>query len=418
MENKLFTDKQLEYIRNANHRWNLKSGATRSGKTFLDLRYIIPMRIRERAGKDGLSVILGVTKSTIERNILEPMRNMYGTKLVGEINSANICYLFGEKVYCLGAEKVSQVSKIRGSSIKYCYGDEVADWNEEVFGLLKSRLDKPYSCFDGACNPQHPKHWLKQFMEGDADIYLQEYTIFDNTFLPDEFIENLCKEYKEQGSVYYQRYILGRWVRAEGAIYNKFINNHDTHIINPKEWLKENDEHISLIIFGVDFGGTKSATSFVATGFTRTGTVIALEEEYLPAGKSVSPDSLNKAYSNFIKFASEKWGGGETRADSAEQILIRGLWETAKRDRLQTDIKDALKMKVNDRINLEQYLFSQRRLFVSEDCPHLIDALDTAVWDEKYETEDVRLDDGSSNIDSLDAFEYTLEPLYKDLMEV
>ena len=52
---------------------------------------------------------------------------------MGEINSQNICYLFGERNLCLGAEKVSQVSKLRSSSIKYVYGDEVADWNEEVF---------------------------------------------------------------------------------------------------------------------------------------------------------------------------------------------------------------------------------------------------------------------------------------------
>ena len=70
--------------------------------------------------------------------------------------------MFGEDVYCLGAEKVSQVSKIRGSSLKYCYGDEVVDWNPDVFNMLKSRLDKPYSCFDGACNPDAPQHWFKK----------------------------------------------------------------------------------------------------------------------------------------------------------------------------------------------------------------------------------------------------------------
>ena len=123
-----FSQKQEEYFMSADKRWNFKTGATRSGKTYMDY-YVIPKRIRSRIGKPGLSAILGVTKSTIERNILEPMRNIWGTALVGEINSQNICYLFGEKVYCLGAEKVSQVSKIRGSSLKYVYGDEVADWN-------------------------------------------------------------------------------------------------------------------------------------------------------------------------------------------------------------------------------------------------------------------------------------------------
>lgn len=216
----LLSQKQIEFARYGNHRWNFKGGATRSGKTYLDFKWIIPMRIRERAGKDGLSVISGVTKSTIERNVLEPMRNLYGDKLVGAISSDNTAWIFGEKCYCLGAEKVSQVSKIRGASIKYCYGDEVADWSEEVFSLLKSRLDKEYSCFDGTYNPQYPNHWLKRFLDSDADIFSQEYTIDDNPFLPPTFVENLKKEYA--GTVFYDRYILGKWTLAEGLIYPMF----------------------------------------------------------------------------------------------------------------------------------------------------------------------------------------------------
>ncbi|MBR3998112.1 MAG: PBSX family phage terminase large subunit, partial [Clostridia bacterium] len=121
--------KQAEYFRCADRRWNFKGGATRSGKTYMDVRWMIPMRIRERIGLDGLTVILGVTKSTIERNILAPMRSIYGEELVGGISSDNTVMLFGEKCYALGAEKITQVSKIRGASIKYCYGDEVADWS-------------------------------------------------------------------------------------------------------------------------------------------------------------------------------------------------------------------------------------------------------------------------------------------------
>lgn len=217
----LLSPKQREYVlKSAGHRWGFKGGATRSGKTYLDFRWIIPIRIRERIGKDGLAVILGVTKSTIERNVLEPMRNLYGDMLVGTISSDNTAWIFGEKCYCLGAEKVSQVSKIRGASIKYCYGDEVADWSEEVFALLKSRLDKEYSCFDGTFNPQYPDHWLKKFLDSNADIFSQTYTIDDNPFLPESFKENLKKEY--EGTVYYDRYILGLWVRAEGLVYPMF----------------------------------------------------------------------------------------------------------------------------------------------------------------------------------------------------
>lgn len=219
----LLSPKQIEFVQEGNRRWNFKGGATRSGKTYLDFKWIIPIRIRERIGKDGLSVILGVTKSTIERNVLEPMRKLYGDELVGTISSDNTAWIFGEKCYCLGAEKVSQVSKIRGASIKYCYGDEVADWSEEVFALLKSRLDKDYSCFDGTYNPQQPGHWLKKFLDSNADIFSQEYTIDDNPFLPPAFVENLKREY--EGTVFYDRYILGKWTIAEGLIYSMFGNS-------------------------------------------------------------------------------------------------------------------------------------------------------------------------------------------------
>ena len=65
---------QNEYIVNATHRWNIKCGAVRSGKSFVDTAFVIPFRIRERAGKPGLNVILGVSKESIERNVLQPMR--------------------------------------------------------------------------------------------------------------------------------------------------------------------------------------------------------------------------------------------------------------------------------------------------------------------------------------------------------
>lgn len=216
----LLTPKQAEYIREANHRWNIKGGATRSGKTYMDYRWIIPMRIRERAGKEGLAVILGVTKSTIERNVLTPMREVYGDALIGNVSSDNTVWLFGEKCYALGAEKVSQVSRLRGASIKYCYGDEICDWSPEVFDLLKSRLDKPYSCFDGTLNPKDPLHWLKAFIDSDADVFYQQYEIDDNPFLDPSFVAELKKEYA--GTVLYDRYIKGMWAASEGALFTTY----------------------------------------------------------------------------------------------------------------------------------------------------------------------------------------------------
>mgnify|MGYP003234580954 CR=1 FL=1 len=196
-----FSTMQLDYWRNATHRWNIKTGATGSGKTFLDF-YLLPKRIRSCTGA-GLIVLIGNTKGTLQRNVIDPLRGIYGDRLIGDIGSDNTAELFGKKVYCLGADKVNQVAKIQGSTIEYAYGDEITTWSQEVFEMLKSRLRTPRSCFDGTCNPADPEHWFKEFLEGDADIYLQEYTIYDNPFLPKGFIDELCKEYA--GTVYYDR---------------------------------------------------------------------------------------------------------------------------------------------------------------------------------------------------------------------
>lgn len=219
MESKIqLSEKQKEYIRSANKRSNFKIGAVRSGKSFCDVVYTVPKRLRNVAGKEGLNVILGVSKETIERNVLQPMREKYTDRIVGGINNRNIAKICGEDVYCLGAEKVSQLAKIQGMSIKYLYGDEVAKWNEDVFMMALSRLDKEYSCMDASCNPESPNHWLKKFLDNaELDTYIQRYTIWDNPFLPEAFVKNLCKEY--EGTVYYGRYIEGQWTLAEGLIY-------------------------------------------------------------------------------------------------------------------------------------------------------------------------------------------------------
>lgn len=409
-----FSKKQVEFFEKANHRWNFKSGATRSGKSYMDY-YVIPKRIRARIGKEGLVVILGVSKGTIERNILEPMRNIWGTKLVGEINSQNKCYLFGEWCYCLGAEKVNQVSKLRGSSIKYCYGDEVADWSKEVFELIKSRLDKSYSCFDGALNPQNPTHWLKEFIDRkDLDLYCQTYTIFDNPFLDPKFVDELCKEY--EGTVYYDRYIKGLWKRAEGAIYRKFADNtkpfyckvvdHIEQDIGVKQILKSS---IMEIVVGVDFGGNKSGHAFVATAKTRGYKDLILLRSERHFG-DIDPGDIDRLLLDFIAKVLAEYGPIDyVYWDNAETVLGRGIKKAIGDKYPSITVRPAIKDAVNDRIRCTTMLMGSARFWYTDDCQTVRDALSDAVWNEKETNKDERLDDGSTDIDSLDAMEYTFE---------
>ena len=400
------SDKQKEFIRNANQRYNIKTGATRSGKTYLDILYTIPSRIRERSGKDGLNVILGVTNSTIERNILQPLRELYGDKLVGTINSHNVAKLFGEEVYCLGAEKVSQVSKIRGASIKYCYCDELAEYNQEVFELLKSRLDKEYSVLDGALNPESPTHWLKQFLDSDVDIYCQTYTIFDNPFLPKKFVENLCKEY--EGTVYYNRYILGQWCNAEGLIYTRFANEPEKY-----KWTKRKEDGnydlpSGITIIGIDYGGTKSGQAFVCTRISsdfRQIITLGSEKHY----GDIDPDDLEELEIQFAKKMMYKYNCDidYMLPDNEEVVLIRGLKRRVQEEGWNTIVRGCVKEPINDRIDCGRTMISYGILYyIEEECKTFVDALSSALWDDNAK-EDTRLDDFTTDIDTMDAWEYS-----------
>lgn len=400
------SDKQKEFIQNANKRYNIKTGATRSGKTYLDILYTIPSRIRERSGKDGLNVILGVTNSTIERNILQPLRELYGDKLVGTINSHNVARLFGEEVYCLGAEKVSQVSKIRGASIKYCYCDELAEYNQEVFELLKSRLDKEYSVLDGALNPESPTHWLKQFIDSDVDIYCQTYTIFDNPFLPPQFVKNLCKEY--EGTVYYNRYILGQWCNAEGLIYTRFANDPTKY-----KWTKKKDDGnydlpSGITIIGIDYGGTKSGQAFVCTRISNDfKQVITLGSEKHMG--DIDPDDLENLEIEFAKKMMYKYNCeiDYMLPDNEEVVLIRGLKRRVQEMGWSTIVRGCTKEPINDRIDCGRTMISYGILYyIEEECQTFVDALSSALWDDDAK-EDTRLDDFTTDIDTIDAWEYS-----------
>lgn len=432
--------KQNEYIVNATHRWNFKSGAVRSGKSYVDTAFVIPFRIRERAGKPGLNVILGVSKSSIERNVLAPMREIYTDKLIGTINSQNIAMVCGEPVYCLGAEKVSQVAKIQGASIKYCYGDEVAKWNKEVFQMLKSRLDKPYSCFDGSCNPEHPTHWLKEFLDNDElDIYLQRYTIFDNPFLLKEFVEQLCKEY--EGTIYYDRLIVGLWKRADGAIYKKFADNPDAFRCEVVDELKDDPEvkqfrkeDITSIEIGLDFGGNQSGHSFVARGYTDDyRDVIALKSRRIMAkdeNEDIDSNMLDKLFCEFVQEVIDQYSVIDKHGDYVRYCNVEGVYYDNAETVLGNSIRNAVEKKfpwisvrkarkaaINDRIRCTVRLMGAGRFFITKDCESLQTALSDAVWDKEVKDKDERLDDGSTDIDSLDAFEYTIERDMKELIE-
>ena len=292
------TIKQREYLMSCNHRWNCKIGATGSGKSFVDYAAVIPKRIQACKG-EGRIVLLGNTRGTLERNILDPMREIWTSDLVGNIRADNTVYIFGKKVYALGADNKKHTSRIQGMTIEYCYGDEVTTWSQDVFQMLKSRLRCDHSHFDGTCNPDSPNHWFKAFLESDADIYAQNYVI-DDGVLPPYVIEELKKEYA--GTVYYDRYILGKWALAEGLIYPMYQKSlvDSLPVDSAGNVITATDYVVSI-----DYG---TMNAFAAILWSKRGGVWYGEREYYYSGRNTGIQKTDEEYaSDLDKWIADIW---------------------------------------------------------------------------------------------------------------
>lgn len=379
----MLSPKQIEYIRNAHSRWNFKIGATQCGKTFIDVQFVIPNRIMERKGKKGLCVILGVSKETIERNVLEPMRDIWGGKLVSDINSRNFASLFGEKVYCLGAEKVSQVSKLRGAKFKYVYVDEIVDINEQVFQLLKSRLSLPYSCCDAAGNPSFPSHFIKKFIdsaEKGVDVYCQQWALYDNPFLDPSYTHSLEMEYA--GTVFYDRYVLGKWTQAEGLIYPMFPEAFES------PFLGLGQEYALSIDYGTQ-------NAFAGLLWAREGTTWHIIHEYRYSGRDTGRQKTDADYvkdmEQFVQTLPEKAfsnGGLLTVIDPSATSFIAAIRRSKTPFRVRHADNDVL-----NGIRDVATCLQNGTVKISNECKDMKVEFGGYVWDDKEDDKPVKVND-------------------------
>ena len=165
------TEKQREFIARANHRWNVKVGAVRSGKTYGDY-FLIPHRIRDpaRTSSGGIVLLVGATTATVARNTLDPHAQNLGRGARGQAVVRRRRHNVRRKVrYCrrvkqrAGGENSGRKRQIllrrRGRPGRPIY-----------FPMLQSRPDRPCSVFDGTCNPAGPS-LVQKFLDSGGDIY-------------------------------------------------------------------------------------------------------------------------------------------------------------------------------------------------------------------------------------------------------
>lgn len=415
-----FSQKHKTYIKQAlKHRMCVAEGAIRSGKT-IDHCIISAAFLEETPDKFHLAS--GSTIGNAKLNI--GVCNGFGLEALfrgrcrwGKFKDNEALFIqtrTGEKVVIfVGGAKADSYKRILGNS----YGLWIATEINEHYDCSDSRssfvkvasgrqiaAQKPFTLWDlNPCNPKATIYsdYIDKYREqGLAGGYLYEhFTIHDNATITPGRIAEIESRYDPQ-TVWYRRDILGERAVAEGLIYQQFADQPDRFVV------AEPPGRINHAVIGVDFGGGTSAHAFCCLGFS--GSSIIVLDEYRET-KALNPTKLEQDFVDFVRRCQMRWLITECWCDSAEQTLINGLRTAAAQNRIPINIGNAMKRTINDRIRALCLLMGAGRFYILRSCSWTIDALRSAIWDSKYTTEDVRLDNGSTNIDSLDALEYAFE---------
>ena len=415
-----FSDKHKRYIRNASkQRMCVAEGAIRSGKT-IDHCIIAAAMLEETPDKYHLASGSTIGNAKLNIGVCNGfgLENLFrGRCRWGKCKDNEALFIdtkTGEKVVVFaGGAKADSYKRILGNS----YGIWIATEINEHYDCADSRSSfikvasgrqiaakRPFTLWDlNPCNPHasiYTDYIDKYRRDGLPGGYLYEhFTIADNATITPERLAAIKGQY-DPNTVWYRRDILGERAIAEGLIYQAFADRPERFCVD------DIPGFINHAVIGVDFGGGTSAHAFCCVGFFADSIVVL--DEYREQ-KALDPNKLERDFVDFVRRCQMRWFITDVYCDSAEQTLINGLRAAAFRERIAINISNAKKIPINDRIRATVMLMGAGRFYVNNACPATIDAFKSAVWDARNPTEDVRLDNGTTNIDSLDAFEYAIE---------
>lgn len=417
--NEMLNPKQIDFMLNDDKRINLLTGSVRSGKTYVSLlKWAIFVG---SMSADCEFLMTGKTITSLKRNCLGLLQDLVGEKNFTYSISQKSGKLFGRVVWLEGANDDRAESKIRGMTLAGAYIDEMTQIPEDFYKMLLSRLSVKNAKLYATTNPDTPNHWVKIDIVDNEQIEKQvwTFTLDDNVILRnenEEYFDNLKREYLSMGGVFYQRFILGLWVLAEGLIYKQFVNNTEMFMRDKAVNEDGSRKDFMIISIGVDYGATEGETELKATGITPYfKEAWTIDEEKIHG--LYTPQQFYETFEKFYNRVVRDYGKvTHAFADygALGQVLTFGLNKYLQEHHIPIKVDDCIKGKIIDRIYMDQMLFAQGRRFLLNKCKYLKEAYEQAVWDEKHEDE--RLDDGTTPIDDLDASEYSMFPFYDKLM--
>lgn len=392
----------------------IADGAIRSGKSVaMSLSFVVWAMSEFESCNFAMC---GKTIGSFRRNVLFWLKLMLRSRgySVSEQRTENLVIVRRRNVenyfYVFGGKDERSQDLIQGITLAGVFFDEVALMPESFVNQATGRCSVDGSKFWFNCNPGSPAHWFKTGWidkRQDKRLLYLHFTMDDNLSLSEAVKERYRSTYT---GVFFKRYILGEWKSADGVIYRQFADDPERFILD------DVPQDIIIGTMGLDFGGNGSAHAGCLVGITRGYRSIVVLDEYYRK-EVIDPGTLTDDVCGFVQRSQAQVRATSIWCDSAETTLIKGIRTEVFARHIPVEVRNARKGEIIDRIRLCDMLMSQGRFFILRRCRHTIAALSEAVWDSKSPTKDRRLDDGSTNIDSLDALEYALEPHANRLIE-
>ncbi len=349
----------------------IADGAIRSGKTVSMIFSFVLWSTAKFQSQNF--IIAGKSMGALKRNVIEPMLqilNSQGLKFT-YIRSENPHIRVGSNVYYLfGASNEISQDTLQGLTAAGAFADEAALIPTSFLNQMIGRCSVDGSKIWLNCNPAGPYHYIKAEMIDKAtekNILRLHFTMDDNLTLNEKIKERYRRMFR---GVFFQRYILGEWVLAEGLVYDAFDSTTMTVDILPM---------ITRYWVGVDYG-TSNATTFILCGMGVDNRFYVIDEYYHSAtetGRQKSPRQYAEDFKHWLYTKHKGITPEFIFIDPSAEGFILTLYEHGVPRIAQADNA------VNLGIELVSNIINADKFRVMKHCKNVLKELSTYSWDTK-----------------------------------
>lgn len=307
----------------------------------------------------------------------------------------NYFYIFG------GKDERSQ-DLIQGITLAGVLFDEVALMPESFVNQATGRCSVDGSKFWFNCNPDGPYHWFKtEWIDRvkEKNILYIHFTMKDNLSLTDKIRERYASLYS---GVFFQRYILGLWVVAEGIVYDMF--SEEKHVTS-----EICEDNTAKYYVSCDYG-TQNATVFLLWQSGSDGKWYCVDEYYY-SGRDEDSQKTDNAYADDLEaFIGDRQIEAVVIDPSAASFIALLRQRGHKVKKARNDVLDGIRF-TGTQLNTGKIFFHKR-------CENTIKEFGSYVWDAKAceRGEDKPIKQHDHAMDAVRYFCYTI--IYKPVAKL